>query len=103
MTEKKQGLFEDIRIVEFTNFGVGPRTGVYFSQYGAAIIKVESSTSPDGMRSLPPFKGAVGLNTSMDFSKNNSNKYGMTLNLKHPKGVELAKKLVGKWANVVIE
>jgi len=103
VADRKQGLFKDIKIVEFTNFGVGPRTGVYFAQYGAEVVKVESSTRPDGMRGLPPFKGPVGLNTSMDFTKNNPNKYGMNLNLKHPKGLELAKLLVGSWSNVVIE
>lgn len=96
-------LFDDIHIIEFTNYGVGPRTGTYFAHYGAKVIKIESASRPDGMRSLPPFKGPVGVNTSMDFSKNNPNKRGISLNLKNPKGRELAIRLVTDWANVVIE
>lgn len=96
-------LFKDIKILEFTNYGVGPRTGTYFAQYGARVIKVESANRPDGMRSLPPFHGPVGLNRSMDFSQNNPNKWGVSLNLKNPKGLELAKRLIGGWANIVVE
>lgn len=96
-------IYDDIKIVEFTNFGVGPRTSSYFAAYGAEVVKVESTVRPDMIRGVPPYKGPKSINNSQLYTKLNSNKYGLSLNLKNPKGVELAKRLIARWANVVIE
>jgi|Deesub1362A_J573_1020465.scaffolds.fasta_scaffold00735_5 crotonobetainyl-CoA:carnitine CoA-transferase CaiB-like acyl-CoA transferase len=96
-------IFDDVKIVEFTQIAAGPLIGRYLSDFGAEVIHVESRTRPDPWRSYPPAKdGTPGLERGYGFAVYNTNKYGITLNLKHSKGPELAKKLV-RWADVVIE
>jgi len=51
----------------------------------------------------PPFKDNVsGLNRGSYFANYGANKYSLSLNLKHPKGLAVAKRLV-TWADVVCE
>jgi benzylsuccinate CoA-transferase BbsF subunit len=96
--------FEGIKVLDFTMFGVGPFTTDYLSFYGAEVIKVESNVRPDGCRTITPYKdNKPGLERALYFAYSNpAKKYDITLNLNHPKGVELAKKLVA-WADVVAE
>ena len=73
------------------------------AHHGAKVIRIESATRPDELRGIEPFKdGKPGLNRSGCYANYNSNKYGMALNLKHPKALEIAKKLVA-WADVAVE
>lgn len=96
-------LFDGIKIVDFTWAGVGPRTIKYLAEYGAELIKIESAKRPDILRTLPPFAdNRPGLDRSAAFTRANNNKYSMALNLNHPKGVELAKRLVAR-ADIVAE
>src|SRR3989304_9079393 len=103
MTNKKQ-VFAGIHVVEFTGFAAGPVVGKHMADHGAGVVRVESATRPDGFRThYPPFKDDIpGLNRSGCFAIFNNDKCSMTLNLRQPKGIELAKRLVG-WAAVVIE
>ena len=95
--------FEGLKIVEFAHVMAGPMIGRFLSDYGAEVVHVESRAQPDIMRSYPPAKDNVpGVNRGVMFAIYNTNKYGVTLNLKHPKAVELAKGLVG-WSDLVIE
>ena len=67
------------------------------------MIKVETSTRPDPPRLFPPFKdGEPGINRGGTYTSMNSNKYGISLNLNHPKGPEVAWRLV-QWADVVAQ
>jgi len=71
--------------------------------HGAAVIRIESSTRIDRTRLNPPFKDdTIGVNRSGQFALFNPNKYSITLNLKDPRGVEIAKKLV-VWSDLVVE
>jgi crotonobetainyl-CoA:carnitine CoA-transferase CaiB-like acyl-CoA transferase len=64
---------------------------------------VETAKYVDGVRTLPPYKDNVpGLNRSGYFNNYNSNKLGITLNIQHPKGREIARKLV-MWSDIVAE
>ncbi len=103
MTNKKQ-VFAGIHVVEFTGFAAGPVVGKHMADHGAEVVRVESGTRPDGFRThYPPFKDDIpGLNRSGCFAIFNNSKCSMTLNLRHPKGIELAKRMVS-WADVVIE
>ncbi len=90
-------------MVDFSWYVVGPRTALYLAEFGAEVIRVESTLSPDGLRRSGPFKDGInGPNRSGYFNNQNPNKYGITLNLKHPKAVELALRLVAR-ADVVLE
>ncbi|HSR10628.1 MAG TPA: CoA transferase, partial [Thermodesulfobacteriota bacterium] len=97
---------EGIRVLDVTLVYAGPYCGLLLADLGAEVIKVER---PGGevARSLPPLypgevKGTHARNTSGYFLSNNRNKLSVTLNLKHPKGVEIFKELV-KISDVVIE
>jgi benzylsuccinate CoA-transferase BbsF subunit len=101
---KNQGIFNDVRILEFGQIVAGPLISTYLADYGAEVVHVESHNRPDQYRLYPPFKdNKPGINRGFDFAIYSHNKYGITLNLQHPKGVDVAKRLVRNWANVVTE
>ena len=96
-------VFEGLKILDLSWVIVGPTTSRYFADHGAEVIRVETTTNPDVLRTTHPFKdGIPGLDRNGYWTDYNCNKLGITINLTNPKGVELAKRLV-KWADVVIE
>jgi benzylsuccinate CoA-transferase BbsF subunit len=90
--------------VEFAVFAAGPVISKHMANFGAEVIRVESHLNPDGFRAhYPPFAdNQPGLDRSGCFAVFNDGKLGVTLNLKAPEGVDLAKQLVAR-ADVVIE
>lgn len=101
---KESNILGGIRVVEFAIFAAGPVVGKYMAEHGAEVIRVESTRRPDGFRvHYPPFKdNRPGLNRGGTFALFNNDVLSVTLDLKNPHGVELAKALVGR-ADVVIE
>ena len=95
---------EGIRVVEFGWAAAGPLVGTYLASHGADVIHVESSTVLDPFRSTyPPFKdNRPTPDRAAMFSFYNAGKRGVTLDLKHPRAVELALRLIER-ADVVIE
>ncbi len=95
--------FDGLHVVEFGVAIVGPVTGLYLAQYGATTVHVETETKLDIFRLGPPFKeGKPGINRSLLFNEVENSKYGVSLNLRHPKALDVARKLIA-WADVVIE
>jgi benzylsuccinate CoA-transferase BbsF subunit len=90
----QEGALKGIRVLDFTWAGAGPYATKFLADFGAQVIKVESRKRPDIGRMTPPFVnnirhpdgGALFLHT-------NTSKLAITLNLQHPKGIEIAKKL----------
>lgn len=103
MSDTPQAL-ANINVVEFGGYAAGPHIGKMLANFGATVVHVESHTRPDGFRlEYPPFKdGKAGLNRGGCFALFNDSKYGVTLDLKNPAGLELAKRLID-WADLVIE
>jgi benzylsuccinate CoA-transferase BbsF subunit len=95
---------DGVRVVELGWAAAGPLVGTYLASHGADVIHVESSTALDPFRSTyPPFKdNMVGPDRAGMFAFYNAGKRGVTLDLKQPRGVELALRLV-RMADVVIE
>ncbi len=94
---------EGLKILDFSWVITGPLATKYFGDHGAQVIRIESTHRLDILRPYPPYTNNIsGVNRSGTFSVLNSSKYGMTLNLRHPRGVEVAKRLVA-WSDVVIE
>lgn len=93
-----------LKVVEFAAYAAGPVVGKHLADFGATVVHVESRNRPDGFRvQYPPFKdNRPGLNRSGTFAIHNNNKYGITIDLKAPGGIDLAKRVVA-WADVVIE
>ncbi|MDY7018564.1 MAG: CoA transferase [Chloroflexota bacterium] len=94
---------EGIKVADFSTQVVGPLTTKYLADCGAEVIKVESMYALDLIRVTIPFKdGIVHPDRSYGFPRLHTDKYGVSLDLKHPKGPEIAKRLAA-WADVVIE
>ncbi|MFC1971608.1 CaiB/BaiF CoA transferase family protein [Chloroflexota bacterium] len=95
--------FEGIKVAEFSWVIAGPVTDSYLAEHGATVIKVESHNRLDFMRTASPLApGRHGPDTSMGFGRHNANKYGVSIDLKHPNGQKLALKLI-MWADIVTE
>jgi CoA:oxalate CoA-transferase len=97
---------EGIRVLDLTRFYSGPYCATLLADMGAEVIKVEP---PGGepMRDNPPWvengkDGPHDRSRSGYFLGLNRNKYGMTLNLKHPKGLQIFKDMA-KISDIVIE
>jgi CoA:oxalate CoA-transferase len=95
-----------IRVLDLTRVYAGPYCGMLFADMGAEVIKIEP---PEGemIRDNPPLVkegegGPHDRSRSGYFLTLNRNKYGITLNLKHPKAVGIFKELV-KIADIVLE
>ena len=93
-----------VRVVEFAVFAAGPVVGKHLGEHGAEVIRVESHAAPDGFRvHYPPFKDdRPGLERGGCYALFNDQVLGVTLNLKQPKAVSLAKELVSH-CDIVIE
>jgi benzylsuccinate CoA-transferase BbsF subunit len=92
---KREGVFSGLKILAFCWAVVGPLTMKFFADHGATVIRVETSKRPCTMRSSAPYKDNVpGLNRGGYFNYFNSNIYSLSLNMGHPEGLKIAKKLV---------
>lgn len=84
-----------IRIIDFTWVGVGPFATRFLADFGADVIKVESTRNVDVVRKGRPFAdGRPGLNRSGYFANRNTSKRSVTLNLKSAEGRRLACDLI---------
>ncbi len=95
---------DGLNIIEFGGYAAGPHIGKVLGNFGAKVVHVESKDRPDGFRlQYPPFAGnRPGLNRGGCFSFFNDSKYGITIDLKKPDGIALAKRLAG-WCDLVVE
>jgi benzylsuccinate CoA-transferase BbsF subunit len=98
-----QRVFEDLKVVDFSWVIVGPLIGKCLADFGATVVHVESMARPETLRTSLPYKhGIQDVDFNGYFPLYNSNKYGMALNLQHPKAINIAKRLVA-WSDIVIE
>ncbi|MBW1785533.1 MAG: CoA transferase [Deltaproteobacteria bacterium] len=96
-------VFEGVKIADFSWVMVGPTAARELAENGATIVHVESHLYPDTSRVLGPFKdNKAAIDGSACYAARNSNKYGISLNLKKSKGQEIARRLV-EWADIVCE
>ena len=101
---ENNGPLDGIRITEFTSAWAGPYATCLLGFLGAEVIKVESRQRPDHSRMLSFTTGKEfeTLNESEVFNNLNLNKHSVSLNLKKPKAVEIARKLISV-SDVVME
>jgi crotonobetainyl-CoA:carnitine CoA-transferase CaiB-like acyl-CoA transferase len=86
---------EGIRVTDFTWFGAGPIYTEILANHGAQVIRVESQAHIDGLRVAHPMpEGKYTLNVSGYYNNYNASKLSFTLNMKHPKALDLALRLV---------
>jgi crotonobetainyl-CoA:carnitine CoA-transferase CaiB-like acyl-CoA transferase len=100
---KGAGVFEGLKVLEIGSGAAGPLATKYLAEHGARVVRVESSRSPDFLRTLFLTRDSkFGVDGSPMFVLLNPNKQSLTLNLKHPEAGELARELVA-WADVLCE
>jgi crotonobetainyl-CoA:carnitine CoA-transferase CaiB-like acyl-CoA transferase len=94
-----KGALEGIKVIELAQIMAGPTCGMLLADMGADVLKVEKLPGGDDTRSYtePSVNGE-----SAAFMILNRNKRGMAVNLKHPGGLEVVKKLIAG-ADVVTE
>jgi crotonobetainyl-CoA:carnitine CoA-transferase CaiB-like acyl-CoA transferase len=114
---------DGVRIIDLTWLQVGPQATRLLATFGAEVIRVEwrERKAIDFIRYVPPFapdhaqagggrsqgvargRGIRGnYDRSAYFNNTNPGKYGITLNLNHPKGRELLRRMV-RDANAICE
>ncbi len=86
---------QGIRVVEFSHMVMGPSCGLVLGDLGADVIKVEPVGAGDNTRRLPG--SGAGF-----FPTFNRNKRSLALDVKSPKGLAFARKLVAQ-ADVLTE
>jgi crotonobetainyl-CoA:carnitine CoA-transferase CaiB-like acyl-CoA transferase len=91
LKESASGPLQGVRIADFTLHAAGPFCTHILSLLGAQCIKIESSLRPDIFRRPHPVYGRLG---AASFDQVSSNKLSVTLNLKDPRGIDLAKRIV---------
>jgi crotonobetainyl-CoA:carnitine CoA-transferase CaiB-like acyl-CoA transferase len=84
-----------VRVVEFSHMVMGPSCGLILGDLGCDVIKVEPVGEGDNTRRLPG--SGAGF-----FPAFNRNKQSLQLDIKAPKGLAFAKKLIAR-ADVLIE
>jgi crotonobetainyl-CoA:carnitine CoA-transferase CaiB-like acyl-CoA transferase len=102
----KQGVaaWQGLRILEFGSGAAGPIATRYFVEHGATVLRVESKSRPDFLRTyaLSP-DNPHGLEGSGMYDGLNVGKRNVTLNLKHPDAVAIVRRLVTEWADAAAE
>jgi benzylsuccinate CoA-transferase BbsF subunit len=101
--DARSGVFSGLIITSFSWAIVGPLTMKYFADYGATVIRLETSKRPCTLRISTPYKdGKPGLNRSGYYNHFSANMLSMSLNMEHPRATEMVKRLVAK-SDVVME
>jgi crotonobetainyl-CoA:carnitine CoA-transferase CaiB-like acyl-CoA transferase len=98
------GAWAGTNLLELGSGAAGPIATRYFVEHGATVLRIESKTRPDFLRvyALGP-DNPDGLEGAPMFDGLNVAKRDVTFNLKHPKAVELVRRLVVEWADAVAE
>ena len=96
-TAGRRGPLTGLRVLDLTTAWAGPMTGRILAFLGAEVIKVESASSPDIWRMhntvYQPRRYPDGepgdrpFNRCASFNSSNHNKLGLSIDIKHPKGL----------------
>jgi crotonobetainyl-CoA:carnitine CoA-transferase CaiB-like acyl-CoA transferase len=97
------GALADVRILDFMWVMAGPAATRMLADYGAQVVRVESTRHIDTARTLAPFHGGQpGTERSGVFQNLNLGKRMLTLDVRTPEGRAVVLDLV-RWADVVTE
>jgi crotonobetainyl-CoA:carnitine CoA-transferase CaiB-like acyl-CoA transferase len=94
---------DGLKMLDLTWVVAGPVVGRSLADFGATVIRVESSVRTETARHMPPFhNGKPGVENSALYGTCNAGKLGITLDLGSPEGREIVGDLIG-WCDVVAE
>jgi len=90
-----KNLFEGIRVISFPTGIVGPALAGMLAEHGAEVIAIEASRSVRSPQRGQKFQIAADLESNRDRKR-------IVVDMKHPDGVALVKRLIAK-SDVVVE
>lgn len=99
MTEIPVSALSGVRVLDFTRVLAGPFCTMILADMGADVIKVESLDGDETRQWGPPFDAR---GRSAYYLSVNRNKRSLTLNLKSPRGREIARQLAAQ-SHIVVE
>jgi crotonobetainyl-CoA:carnitine CoA-transferase CaiB-like acyl-CoA transferase len=89
-----EGPLEGLRVLELGSLIAGPFATRLMAEFGAEVIKIETPGEGDPLRSWRYVDRRTG--TSLWWALQSRNKKLITLNLKHPEGLALVKRLAAE-------
>ena len=92
---------EGIRVVDLTKSWAGPYGARYLGDFGAEILRIESTKFPEG-REMDPDNYDAWLRSNTMYGEINRNKYSVAMDLHSGEGKELFKRLVAE-SDIVLE
>lgn len=93
----------DLHVLDLTHFIAGPYSTKLLGGLGADVIKIERPGIGDGLRTVGPFvNDEPHPDRGCPFLYLNTDKRGITLNLKSDQGLQIADQLLN-WADVLVE
>lgn len=94
---------EGLKVMDLAWVVAGPVIGRALADFGATVIRIESSRRVETARLMGPFpRGKMDVQQSVLFENCNANKLGLSLDLSKQEGRDVARDLAC-WADVVIE
>jgi crotonobetainyl-CoA:carnitine CoA-transferase CaiB-like acyl-CoA transferase len=97
------GPLSGLKMLDLTWVVAGPAIGRSLADFGATVVRVESSRRIETARHMQPFHGGQpGRENSALYGTCNAGKLGMTIDLATPEGQDIVRDLIG-WCDVVAE
>lgn len=94
---------QEVKVLEWSMALTGPWSAKGFSDFGAEVIKIESTKFPDMTRVTLPYKdGIPGPDRAPRFCLANTGKKSFTLDMKKSQGIKIFEKLVA-WSDIVLQ
>ena len=101
--QRRGGALDGLKVLDLMWVMAGPATSRVLADYGATVVRVESSNRIDTARTLQPFRdNGNGPDDSGLFNNMNAGKLGLALDLSKPGARDVVLDLV-RWADVVLE
>lgn len=97
-TNSYAGPLAGVKVLDFSRILSGPYASMVLADLGAEVIKVEPIETGDETRNFPPFQGGL----SHYYIALNRSKKSISLDLKSPEGLKIARDLAQK-SDIVLE
>ena len=92
----------DLKVLDFSWVSVGPLTTKKLADFGATVIRVESSHHIGIRIPTTDVAGRMSLNRCYWFNTGNTNKLSLGCNMGKPEGKKLIEKLISTWQPDVV-
>ncbi|MCA0941835.1 CoA transferase [Salipiger pacificus] len=97
-TDTRSGPLSGVRVLDFSRILSGPYASMVLADLGAEVIKIEPLEKGDDTRGFPPFIGDM----SHYYIALNRSKKSLSVDLKSPDGIRIARELAAQ-SDIVLE